>query len=219
MNFTNIKNQNRIWTLGHFSFGLQVNPHYFGKIKLRDKNKKTRFFIISSYKRNYKYIVSAAERIKNENFEFEFCVVGHHKRFSINDINEKIKDNFIFKYKVNYSTLYKLVDSSDYIVINLDPDRDQVFKNKKATGAIQLSYGFLKPVLINNYFKDAYNMTKENSFVYEKANFYNIMKEAILLNNNDYKKMQNNLIKLTKRVQEISISNILVSLDSLFIYY
>ena len=53
MNFSNVKNQNRIWTLGHFYIGLQVNPNYFGNIKLKDKNKKTRFFIISTAGRNY----------------------------------------------------------------------------------------------------------------------------------------------------------------------
>ena len=50
INFTNIENKNRIWTLGHFNIGLQVNPHYFGKIKLRDKNERTRFFMFQQIK-------------------------------------------------------------------------------------------------------------------------------------------------------------------------
>ena len=45
--------KNRIWTLGPFNIGLQVNPHYFGNIKIKDKNKRTRFFIISTQSRNY----------------------------------------------------------------------------------------------------------------------------------------------------------------------
>ena len=219
LNFKNITNQNRIWTLGHFSVGLQVNPHYFGNIKLRDKNKKTRFFIVSTNQRHYNYIISAAEKIKNENLEFEFCVTGYVKKFSIDDLKEKIKDNFLFNYNVNFSILYELVESSDYIIINLDPDTDKSFINKKVTGAIQLSYGFYKPVLINKYFKDAYNMTKENSFIFEKGNFYNVMKNAILLNNDDYKMMQRKLINLTKMIYYYSISNVKKTLNSLFIKY
>ena len=217
LNFNNITNQNRIWTLGHFSIGLQVNPHYFGNIKLRDKNKKTRFFIVSTNNRHYNYIISAAEKIKNENLEFEFCVTGYVEKFSIDDLNEKIKDNFLFNYNVNFSILYELVESSDYIIINLDPDIDKSFINKKVTGAIQLSYGFFKPVLINKYFKDAYNMTKENSFIFEKGNFYNVMKNAILLNNDNYKIMQRKLINLTNMIYYISISNVKKTLNSLFI--
>ena len=53
LNFSKIENQNRIWTLGHFSIGLQVVPYYVGDIKLKDKNKKTRFFTVSTISRNY----------------------------------------------------------------------------------------------------------------------------------------------------------------------
>ena len=209
-------NQNRIWTLGHFSIGLQVNPHFFGNIKIKDKNKITRFFIFSSSDRNYNYIISAAEKIKYENLEFKIYVAGYRKYLSSNDINETIKDNFIFNYRVNYSTLYKLVDICDYIIINLDPDINKVYKDKKSTGAVQLSYGFKKPPLINNYFKDAYNMSKENSFLFEKENFYNVMKNAILLNNMNYKIMQKNLIQLTKKVYDYSLLNVKKTLNNLF---
>lgn len=215
MNFSYVKNHNRIWTLGHFNVGLQVNPHYFGKIKLRDKNKKTRFFITSTAGRNYKYIVSSAEKLKNENFEFEIFVIGHGKKFSINNINEKLKDNFIFNYSVNYSTLYETVYNSDFIIINLDPDKDHEFKKKKLSGSAQLSYGFLKPALINDYFKDNYNMTNENSFLFKKNNFYNAMKNAILLNNEDYKKMQRNLLQLSNAIYNISLLNVIKALKSL----
>ena len=212
----NMINQNRIWTLGHFSIGLQVNPHFFGNIKIKDKNKITRFFIFSSSDRNYNYIISAAEKIKYENLEFKIYVAGYRKYLSSNDINETIKDNFIFNYRVNYSTLYKLVDICDYIIINLDPDINKVYKDKKSTGAVQLSYGFKKPPLINNYFKDAYNMSKENSFLFEKENFYNVMKNAILLNNMNYKIMQKNLIQLTKKVYDYSLLNVKKTLNNLF---
>ena len=215
LNFSNIENKNRIWTLGHFNIGLQVNPHYFGKIKLRDKNVRTRFFIVSTIERNYKYIISAAQKIIHEKLEFKIFVVGYSKSFSIDNSNKKLKDIFIFNYNVNFSTLYNIIDSCDYIIINLDPDRDKPFKYERMSGAAQLSYGFYKPALINEYFKDTYNMTKENSFIFTKNNFYNIMKEAILLNNKDYKIMQRNLIKLSKEIYNISFLNVKKTIESL----
>ena len=215
MNFPDVEVKNRIWTLGHFNIGLQVNPHYFGKIKLREKNKITRFFIVSTVKRNYKYIISAVKKIINENLEFKIFVVGYKKGFSIDNNNKKLKDIFIFNYNVNFSTLYNIIDSSDYIIINLDPDIDKAFKKEGLSGSAQLSYGFYKPALINGYFKDNYNMTEENSFIFDKKNFYNIMKEAILLNNKRYKNMQRNLIKLSNKIYNISLLNVKKTINSL----
>ena len=145
----------------------------------------------------------------------EIFVVGHSKSFSIDNNNKKLKDIFIFNYNVNYSTLYNIIDSCDYIIINLDPDRDKHFKNEMMSGAAQLSYGFYKPALINDYFKDNYNMTKENSFIFTKNNFYSIMKQAILLNNKDYKSIQRNLINLSNEIYNISFLNVKKTLESL----
>ena len=67
LNLSKVENQNKIWTLGHLNIGLQVNPHYYGNIKPKEKNKKTRFFLVSTAARNYSYIISSAEKIKKEN--------------------------------------------------------------------------------------------------------------------------------------------------------
>ena len=52
--------QNRIWSLGNLKNALYVNPHYFGNIKIKNKNKRTKFFITSSVERNYKDLISAS---------------------------------------------------------------------------------------------------------------------------------------------------------------
>ena len=217
LHFSQIENKNRIWTLGHFPIGIYVNPHYFGKIKLKKKNKITRFFTISSIYRKYNYLVSTSQKLKEENYDFEIIVIGKTKTFSKKNINGKLKNNFIFNYNVNFSQLYKAVDSSDYILITLDPDnkRDKIFKYNKVTGSAQLSYGFLKPVIINYYFSNAYNMTKENCFLFDKTNFYEVMKKAIVLNNQDYKIMQKNLINLSNRLYHDSLLNVKKTLLSL----
>lgn len=219
LNFSKIENQNRIWTLGHFSIGLQVVPYYVGDIKLKDKNKKTRFFTVSTISRNYNFLVSAAKKLKNENLDFQVVVVGKVRKFSSKNINKNLKANFLFNYRVNFETLYKMVDSSDYIILTLDNKnkKDKIFKDKKVTGAAQLSYGFVKPALINSYFKDNYNMTEENSFIFNKSNFYSVMKKAILLNNKNYKLMQKNLLETTKLIYNYSIRNIQKTLDSILI--
>lgn len=219
LHFSSIKNKNRVWTLGNFSVGLQVVPFYIGNLKLKNKNKRTRFFTVSTVSRQYNYLISAFEKLKDNNFDFDVIVVGKVKRFSTKNISEKLKDNFIFNYKVNYETLYKLVYSSDYIIITLDPDdkKNRIFKNKKVTGSAQLSLGFIKPALINKYFQDKYDMNEENSFPFDKKSIYNTLKKAILFNNDNYKKMQLNLINLANKAKEKSIINIKKTLNSLSI--
>ena len=219
LHFSSIKNINRVWTLGNFSVGLQVVPFYIGNLKLKNKNKRTRFFTVSTVSRQYNYLISAFEKLKDNNFDFDVIVVGKVKRFSTKNISEKLKDNFIFNYKVNYETLYKLVYSSDYIIITLDPDdkKNRIFKNKKVTGSAQLSLGFIKPALINKYFQDKYDMNEENSFPFDKINIYNTLKKAILFNNENYKKMQLNLINLANKAKEKSMINIKKTLNSLSI--
>ena len=90
-----INNQNRIWTLGNFNIGSQVVPFYFGNFKLRDKNKKTRFLTVSTIYRNYSFLISASERIKKENLDFEIIVVGQKKYLTAEHFNNKTRDNII----------------------------------------------------------------------------------------------------------------------------
>ena len=210
INYSKYFAQNRIWTLGNISKGIQVNPHYFGNIKIKEKNKKTRFFITSTAYRNYKNLIESVKKLKKENFNFDLIVTGRSKRFGSKKIPKIIKKNFIFKYKVSYIELYKYIQSSDYIIIPLDPnsENDILYKTTKATGSIQLVYGFLKPAIINENFSEFYQLNDKNSLIYNNYNLYEIMKKSILLNKKDYKTLQNNLQILAKVIYKKSILNI-----------
>jgi len=214
---SNIYNQNRIWSLGNIKNTLYVNPHYFGDIKIRNKNKRTKFFITSSPKRNYKDLMLAAKKMKNENLDFEVIVIGKEKIFSKKDLPGELKENFQFKYRVKFKQLYKAVFSSDYIIINLYPNykNNDIFRKERLTGASQLAFGFLKPPLIHESFAEFYNMSSNNSFLFDSHNFYEIMREAILLSDEEYKNKQRNLIKLSNNLYNISMNNIIKTLNSI----
>ena len=208
--YLNYLNQNRIWTLGNFPKGLRVNPHYFGNIRLKEKKNKTKFFIISTRRRNYRYLVDCATKLKNENFDFEIIVVGRTKAFQSKMISQNLFNNFIFKYKVCYSDLYRAVESSDYILLLFDPKRKCNRKYKKfvVTGSMQLVYGFLKIAIIHKEFTNFYNLSDENSLIYNNFNLYDVMKQAIILNNKEYKRLQNNLLLVERKIYKSSINNI-----------
>lgn len=150
MGISNYYYQNRLWCLGNFKYSLQVNPHYFGNIKLKDKSHKTRFFITSSIGRNYSLLISAADKLKKQNLEFEIIVIGWLTALSSKEIPKNLKKNFKFKYRVTYHKLYQEVESCDYILIILDPNNsnDDIYKQYLASGSAQLTYGFSKPAII-----------------------------------------------------------------------
>ena len=210
INYFHFFKENRIWTLGNFSKGLQVNPHFFGNISIKDKNNKVIFFMTSTYNRNYKYLIESSARLKNENFNFEIIITGRSSQIKSYSIPENIKDIFIFKKKVTYYEMYKIIQSSDFIIIPLKTNwkNDYEYKTNKVTGSIQIVYGFLKPAIIHREFAKFYNLNDRNSLIFNNTNFYDIMKKSILLNNNHYKNLQHNLQIVEKNLYQSSINNI-----------
>ena len=195
------------------------NPHYFGNFKNnnKSKNKITRFFITSTTRRNYQPLISAVEKLKEENLEFHVIVVGKYNTFTINNISEKLLENFTFKYNIPYEDLYYEVNNSDYIIINLDPNSiiDEPFRKTRVSGSIQLSYGFLKPVIINKYFADIFNFNSNNSFIYDNINFTATIRNAINIGNKAYINMVKNLNLVSKKVYKDSLYNIKKCLNEL----
>ena len=216
---TSLCSQNRVWSLGNLKNALYVNPHYFGNFKIRNKNNITKFFITSTGDRYYHDIVLAAEKLKNENLNFKVIVIGKGEAFSEKDLSENLKENFNFRYRVVFRELYEAVNSSDFIIINLYPNykNNDNFRTTRLTGASQLSFGFLKPTLIHKDFAEFYNMSSENSFLFDNFTFYENMREAILLNDQGYKEKQENLHKLSDNLYEISLQNVIKTLNSILL--
>lgn len=205
----------KIACLGNFPNKKMINPHYFGDLKLKKKNRITTFFITSTIFRSYKSLIFAAEQIKNENKKFRVIVIGKEKTFSQNDLPKKLKTNFNFKYNVTYLELYRDVYKSDFIIINLDPSLkvDAQFTRNRVTGSAQLSYGLLKPVLIHKHFSDFYNFNSSNSIIFDNFNFIDAMRDAINIDNKNYKKMQENLSLLEKEIYLKSLLNLKTMLN------
>lgn len=210
-------NKEQKWSLGNFTNFTQINPHYFGNILNKKKNKITRFFITSTIWRKYEILISAVEVLKDENLEFQVIVVGKWNTFTQHNISEKVRDNFIFKYNITYSELYNEVNNSDFIIINLDPYniKDISFKTTRVTGSSQLVYGFLKPAIINKKFAFFYNLNSNNSFIYKNSNFTDTMRNAINLNDLNYQKMKKNLEKTAKNIYKNSLDNVNICMNKL----
>ena len=217
----NFHNNIRSWTLLNFTnFALEVNPHYFGKIKFMDKNKITRFFIVSSFNKNYDQLIYASDKLEKENFQFQIIVTGRSHDLNNNRISKNVKNKYLFKYYLSYFNLMKVLATIDFIIIplNLNNTGDNAYNIGKTTGSAQLSYGFLKPCLINNDFTKTYGMNKENSIIFNnlKDSLYFAMRNAIMMTNEEYKKKQYNLKKTADKIYKISKNNVKTTINYIF---
>ena len=211
-------NNIRSWTLLNFTnLALGVNPHYFGNIKLRDKNKVTRFFIVSTGNRNYERLISASDTLKNENYQFQVVVTGRNKALNEQKIPNNIKEKFLINLNLSYENLLKIIETIDFVVITLDRKNpgDNTYNNGRSTGSAQIAYGFLKPCIINTDFAKTYRMNNENSLIFNdsKDSFYFAMRDAIMMTNEEYKKMQYNLNKTADEIYEISKNNVKTTIN------
>lgn len=218
MPYIDFHNNIRSWTLLNFTnLALEVNPHYFGKIKHRDKNNITRFFIVSTSNRNYEELISASDKLNNEKFQFQVIVTGRSQSLNAQKIPNNIKDKFLFNCYLSYYNLLKIIETIDFIIITLNTKNpgDNTYINGRSTGSAQIAYGYLKPCLINIDFSKTYGMNNENSIIFNDLNYslYFAMREAIMMTNKEYKKKQYNLKKTADTIYEISKNNVKTTLN------
>ena len=102
----------------------------------------------------------------------------------------------------------KTIETIDFIINTLDRKipRDNTYNNGRSTGSAQITYGYLKPCLINRDFTKTYGMNEENSIIFNdlKDSLYFVMSEAIMMTDKEYKKKQYNLKKTADTIYEIS---------------
>ena len=105
--------------------------------------------------------------------------------------------------------MYSEILSSDYIIGGLDPFNEghHQYLVGCTTGSLQLSFGFHKPIIINELFGKHYEL--DNSAVFYKDNdIYSAMKEAICMSDKTYKNMVASLDKLAKTTYKRSLTNL-----------
>lgn len=188
-----------------------VNPHYFGDVKITDKNDITNFIMVGTLdekRRNGNLIISATKTLVENGFEnFKITVVGNG---NLDNIEEKYSKFIDIKGGIDYKEMYEEMEKSDFFLPLLDPDVKAQDRYKKAgtSGSFQLIYGFLKPCIIHKTFADIYNFTEKDSLIYEEnQQLANSMQKAIEMTKEEYKNYQNNLKNAVENLEQTSLEN------------
>lgn len=202
-------NELKVITLGNIKGGKMVNPHYFGDVKITDKNDKTVFLTagyINPKAKNHDLLLKAIKDLSDKNLNFEVVVIGGG---DLKNIPEEAKNYIKFKGRLNFPDMYKELESADFFLPLLDPNNEahERYITTGVTGSSQLIYGFLKPTIIHGKFSNFYGYNDKNSIIYYD-DFSNKMSEAIQMKQSEYKEKQDNLKKLSNKIYEESLNNL-----------
>ena len=199
--------------LADYGVLIYANPNYFGNFNLshnKNNKSKTSFFITSSINRNYSQLIDGLNYIKEKNIDFELNVIGHGNTFNPEMVPKDLLKYCHFYLHVKYQKMYEIVQKSDFIIINLFPDNEEnnLFRTTRATGSIQLSYGFYKPVILEENFAPIYKLTNETSITFQLHDMRKALEKAATMTNEDYIKMSKNMKILKDTIYNTSLNNI-----------
>lgn len=194
-----------------------VSPIYFGEFPDLIKEKKAeivKFLAVGgNYKknlRNYDNIIDSMRKLRDSGItNFEIIFIGNPNQEFKEKANKEFAENIRFTGRVNFADLYKYHQECDYILFNIDKNTAEyeLYLHKKISGSYSTSIGFLRPGLIDSDLAKEYKL--ENcSICYDEGKLLDAMKQAILLPQNKYIDLQNNLKQLSEILQKQSKENL-----------
>lgn len=184
-----------------------VNPHYFGKIEIKNNKNPNTAFIISG---------GIEQRRRDYLLLKELEKAGENNNFKITAAGAKIEKDLLPDFcectgRLNFQDLYKNIEKSDFILLLLDPDyqEHQKYFQSTSSGSVQLSLGFLKPCIIQRKYADTYGFTEDNAIIYNnREDFLSAVQKAVNMTNSEYLQMQTNLKIKADKTYELSLKNL-----------
>ncbi len=201
--------QGRVLMLGQFHLGHKVNAHYFGEVQHKPKNSITQFVIIGAILpevRNHQILIDAICDLADSGLNFVVNVIGGN---SLENMPAAAQKNMRVLGRLNFPDMYAALRQADFILAGLDadtPTHDR-YISTGVTGTAQLCYGFEKPVLMDEKFAAFYGFSNENAVIYNR-DLTQAIREAILMDDEQYQRKIKALAQLAASVREASLDTL-----------
>ena len=192
-----------------------VNGHYFGDFISHEKSDIICFAAFGitytqgngSRVRDVNLIIKICEYLKNKNIKnYKIKIIGDNDFIVPNEYKDKIQSlGFL-----SFPEMYEVIEKSDFILALISPA--SVEYTNQASGTYQLSYGFLKPVLIHKKFAEIGKFTEKNSIIYD--DIYPAMEKAIGISAKDYSAMVEHLEITAQSIYKNSLNNLKYVLEA-----
>ncbi len=189
-----------------------VNPHFFGNVRITDKNKNiTKFIIVgaihSKKRNNFLIMDSARALIKSGIKNFKITIVGKGKIYVPHDL----RDNIELMGPLSFSEMYKCMEEADFLLTSYQEDdpRHIRYITTGTSGAFQLVYGFLTPIVIHEKFAKINGFDSGNSVIYPGDEQYaEALKRCIEMSPEEYKLKQDKLGEYVNQLYATSLRNL-----------
>ncbi|SCH85623.1 hypothetical protein [uncultured Bacteroides sp.] len=188
-----------------------VNPNYFGKIKNEPKNTNKIGFVavgaISANCKNHDILLDAVRGLVAMGLtSFEVHIIGSGTLQIPQDLMPYIKCCG----RLNFSSMYDVIECSDFLLALLDPNdkAHQTYLHGITSGSLQLSLGFVKPLIINTLFAKAYTLDCESAVTYEDNTLLGAMQQAMFMSTEQYASIQNAIVRKRDQLRKESLEEI-----------
>lgn len=208
-NFTELNKMidtKRLFVLSDVDKIPRMNPHWFGDVKITPKKDKVTFIavgVIDTSVKNHQIIVDAVNQLlANDITNFEIVVIGRGKM----DLPENVKKYVRLCGRLNFPDMFAEIENADFLLGLLDFNNLQHHRylQGQASGSVQLSYGFQKPLIMNEVFARHYGFCDDDSIMYSENDLGGAMIRAYKMSENEYKVMQTALCSTANTVYEQS---------------
>lgn len=189
-----------------------VNPHYFGDARVSPKSGDTVKFVVvgalQDKRRDCSVILSAFENLIDRGItNARLIAVGK----GTVTLPEKIKPYVELKGSLPFREMYGEVENADFFLTSYEPDFPLHLRyiTTGTSGAFQLVYGFLKPVVIHEKFAKINGFCDENSVIYSNSSSYaDALERCVKMSASEYEKMQNKLKILADEIYADSLRSL-----------
>lgn len=201
--------ENRLFVLSDIPGIPRLNPHYFGDVSITPKHDETTVFtaigVIDTAVKNHNLLFESVEALlKKGEKNFKVVIIGSGKL----EIPEHLKLYIEMRGRLNFSDMYAAVENTDFLVGLMDVNNigHSRYLNGQASGIVQLSLGFKKPLVVNDVFGAHYGFSAKDAFLYRDNELAEAMVKALKQSGKSYANMQENLSSLADTVYQQSIN-------------
>ena len=194
-----------------------LNTHYFRHSPSIGIKTCPKFLIsgrIINSVRDYPLFLKAIEKLLRENYHnFKIYICGSNSLYIPKEFGEFIR----FFGRLDNESFYDLVEKSDYLLplLNSDSKHHLHYLNSTTSGTVQLSLGFLKPMLIEKPFAEGYGFDDSTAILYNADNLCDAFKTALNIIPQEYVSMQMALKKMSEKIQEKSLNNLVTTITTI----
>lgn len=188
----------------------EIGPCYFGDIKTSDKKNNTVVVLVpGSNSQDVSSLILSAKKLVDKGLKnFKLHVIGAPANESAKNDAEAmgVQDYVKLLGRVDFPTLYREIEESDFLVGPQDPS---LYLNLKTSGSKLLTLGFLKPLIVPDELAAVWGFNASNCVNYSAdQGLTGAIERALLMQDWEYRQLVDSLRNARPKVEKDSLQRL-----------